>query len=570
VRRAALIALVAVAALAAPAAAWAHAALLRTVPQASGTVNTPPTQLLFTFSEPVEPRFAIVSVTDAAGRQQTAGPPRRSPTDPDTLVVPLEKTAEGWYLVYWRAISVDGHPVRGAFTFAVGPNAGPAPAFVIPSISETAATPKLVVFRWLTFLFVMASVGLLALRLAIARPVVRRVGGTDLRHVSIAFFAASALGLIVTPVYVLLATAQFALRSFFAFGALLPLVHASAFGRGFLDLEICFALFVAAGAIAIAIDRPEREHRSVAELLAFTGAGLAAGATLLVPGAAGHPAETSPRGLALALDWAHLASGSIWIGGLIGLLVLWRSLAVARRTAGLVVAVPRFSTVALVSVIALAASGTWASILHLPTLQTLWDTSYGKAILVKVALLAMAVALAAVNLLRTKPGLHADGTLATGAAALLRKLVAAEVVIVAGAILVAAVLSSLAPPSKALAAVGGASARVGPGPVTESVVKNGYKLDIRVSPNRAAVPNSFSVHVTRNNEPVRGADVVVRFTMLDMEMGQQEYRLTETSPGTYTHAAPALVMVGHWGLGFDVSPPGRTPVDVLVVDKANG
>ena len=569
-RRAALIALVAVAALAAPAAAWAHAALLRTVPQASGTVNTPPKQLLLTYSEPVEPRFAIVSVTDAAGRQQTAGPPHRSPTDPDTLVVPLKRTAEGWYLVYWRVISVDGRPVRGAYTFAVGPNAGPAPEFVIPSISETAATPKLIVFRWLTFLFVMASIGLLALRLAIARPVVRRVRGTDLRHVSIAFLVASVLGLIVTPVYVLLATAEFALRSFFSLGALLPLVHASAFGRGFIDLEICFALFVVAGAIAIAVDRPEREHRSVAELLAFTGAWLAAAATLLVPGAAGHPGVTSPRGLALALDWVHLAAGSIWIGGLAGLLVLWRSLPVARRVAGLVVAVPRFSAVALVAVIALAASGTWASILHLPTVQTLWDTSYGKAILVKIALLAVAVALASVNLLRTKPALHADGTLASGAAALLRKLVAGEVVIVAGAILVAAVLPSLAPPSKALAAVGGASAHVGPGPVTESVVKNGYKLDIRVSPNRAAVPNSFSVHVTRNNRPVRGADVVMRFTMLDMEMGQQEYRLTETSPGTYTHAAPALVMVGHWGLGLDVAPPGHTPVDILVVDKANG
>ena len=39
---------------------------------------------------------------------------------------------EGWYLVYWRVISVDGHPVRGAFTFAVGPNPGPQPQFVDP------------------------------------------------------------------------------------------------------------------------------------------------------------------------------------------------------------------------------------------------------------------------------------------------------------------------------------------------------------------------------------------------------------------------------------------------------
>jgi copper transport protein len=570
VRRAGLIGAVAVAALALPATAWAHAALLRTVPQASGTVNTPPRQLALTYSEPVEPRFAIVSVTDAAGRQETAGPPHRSPSDADTIVIPLRKISEGWYLVYWRAISVDGHPVRGAYTFAVGPNAGPAPQFVIPSISETAATPKLIAARWIVFLSVMAAIGLLALRLAIARPVVRRVTGTNLRHVSIAFLVASAVGLVAIPVYLLLATADFALRSVFSIGALLPLVHASAFGRGYLDLELCFALFVAAGVVAIWVDRPEREHRSIAELLAFTGAAAAAAATLLVPGASGHPSQTPPRGLALTLDWMHLASGAIWIGGLVGLLVLWRSLSVATRVAGLVVAVPRFSAVALVSVVALAGSGTWASILHLPTLGSLWQTSYGQAILVKVALLAVAIALAAANLLRTKPGLRVDGTVAVGAADLLRRLVGGEVLLVAGAILAAATLSSLAPPSKALAAVGGASAHVGPGPVASTVEKAGYRLEIHVSPNRAAVPNDFALRLTRAGRPVRGADVVVRFAMLDMEMGQQEYRLRETRPGVYTHAAPALVMVGHWGVSFDVRPAGRAPFAVLVVDRATG
>jgi copper transport protein len=570
VRRAALIALAAAAALALPAAAWAHAALLRTVPQASGTVNTPPRQVLLTYSEAVEPRFAIVSVTDAAGHQQTAGPPRRSPTDVDTLVVPIKRTAQGWYLVYWRVISVDGHPVRGAFTFAVGPNAGPAPQFVIPSISETAATPKLVVARWIVFLSVMGTIGLLALRLAIARPVVRRVSGTNLRNVSIAFFVAAAIALVSIPIYLLLATADFALRSVFAIGALAPLVRASAFGRGYVDLWICFALFVAAGVAAISVDRPEREHRSVAELLAFTGAAAAAAAALVVPGAAGHAAQTSPRGLAIALDWLHLASGAIWVGGLVGLLVLWRSLSVATRVAGLVIAVPRFSAVALGSVIVLAGSGTWASILHLPTLASLWQTSYGQAILVKIALLAAAILLASFNLLRTRPGLRADGAVAVGSARLLRQLVSGEVMLVSGAVLAAAVLSSLPPPSKALASVSGSTKRVGPGPVVSSVVQDGYRLDLRVAPNRAAVPNDFSVRLTRGGQPVRGADVVLRFEMLDMEMGEQAFRLQETSPGVYAHAAPALVMVGHWGLVFNVAPAGKPPFNVQVVDHATG
>ncbi|MGZ4355851.1 MAG: hypothetical protein ACXVRU_03490 [Gaiellaceae bacterium] len=76
--RRARIALVIVAvagALALPAAAWAHAVLEHTTPVPSSVVNRTPLVLL-TYSEAVEPRFAIISVTNAAGRQQIAGPPR--------------------------------------------------------------------------------------------------------------------------------------------------------------------------------------------------------------------------------------------------------------------------------------------------------------------------------------------------------------------------------------------------------------------------------------------------------------------------------------------------------------
>jgi copper transport protein len=563
--RSLVLTLAAAAALGLPTAAFAHAALLRTVPEASGTVNVPPRQLELTYSEPVEPRFAVVSVTDVAGRQKTAGAPRRSPANPDTLLVPLKKVPEGWYLVYWRAISVDGHPVRGAFTFAVGPNAGPAPQFSIPSVSETAATPRLVIARWAVFLSVMGAIGLAALRLAIARPIVRRVDGSKLHTVSLAFGIVSAIGLVAIPVYFLLATADFALRSVFAVGALVPLVRVSAFGRGYVDLWICFALFVAAAALAIRIDRPDRERRSIAELLAFTGAGFAAAAALLVPGAAGHAAQTTPRGLSLLFDWTHLAAGSLWVGGLAGLLVLWRSLPVASRTAGLVVAVPRFSNTALASVIVLVASGIGASLLHLPTLGSLWQTSYGQALLVKIGLLLGAIVLASVNLLRAKPRLERPGS-----ALLLRRLVAGETLLVAAAVFAAAVLSSLAPPSKALASVGAASAHVGPGAVRSVVQKDGYTLSVGVAPNKAAVPNSFVLRLTKGGQPVRGAEVVLTFEMLDMEMGNQAYRLTESAPGVYTHATPALVMVGHWGLSFSVTPRGGQPFDVLLVDKANG
>jgi hypothetical protein len=38
----------------------------------------------------------------------------------------------------------------------------------------------------------------------------------------------------------------------------------------------------------------------------------------------------------------------------------------------------------------------------------------------------------------------------------------------------------------------------------------------------------------------------------------------------YSRAAPALVMVGRWGLTFEVTPRGGPPFTALIVDQANG
>jgi copper transport protein len=563
VRRVALIAAVVGVALALPAAAWAHAVLIRTSPVASKVLNSAPPEVQLTYSEPVEPRFAIVSVTDANGSLVTNGTPARSPQSRETLVIPLKKIPEGWYLVYWRVISVDGHPVRGAFTFAVGPNAGPAPQFVIPSISETAATPALVILRWIVFLMLMAAVGLFVLRILIARPLIR------LRGVTIAWAVALGAAIVATPIYVDVATAKFALRSAFDLGTLIPLMRDSQFGRGYLDLELCLLLFAVAGGIAIWLDRPERPSRTPGALLALIGALLAAGAVILAPAVSGHAGQTSPRGLAIPVDSIHIAAGAVWIGGLIGLLVIGATL----RVPGLVRVVPRFSNVAFVSVIALIAAGIGNSLFHLPTLASLWETSYGKMVLIKIGVLGVAMLVASGNLLRNAPRLRAADKrpdLVEGAASSLRKLVSVEVVLVIGIIFCAALLTSLAPPSQALAQAGKAKARVGPGPANRTVTENGYTIQLQIAPNRAAVDNSFAIKLTKDGKPVTGARVTTGFSMLDMEMGTQSYVFAESAPGVYSRKSPALVMVGHWGIAFQVEPPGGKPFTVLFVDKAGG
>jgi hypothetical protein len=59
--------------------------------------------------------------------------------------------------------------------------------------------------------------------------------------------------------------------------------------------------------------------------------------------------------------------------------------------------------------------------------------------------------------------------------------------------------------------------------------------------------------------------------MLDMEMGQQNYKLKEEKDSVYAlrNASP-LVMVGHWALDFTITPPGEKSFQVLLLDRAGG
>jgi hypothetical protein len=145
-----------------------------------------------------------------------------------------------------------------------------------------------------------------------------------------------------------------------------------------------------------------------------------------------------------------------------------------------------------------------------------------------------------------------------------------EVVLVTAVILAAAVLSSLAPPPPAFALQDTAVARVGPGRVVRTISRGEYRLQLLVSPNRAVTPDTFALRITKNGGPVRGASVTLTFDMTTMQMPQQQYQLRETAPGVYSRAAPALVMVGDWGLTFQVVPKSGPPFSALILDQANG
>ena len=457
-----------VVALAVPALAQGHATLLATQPQASGVLSQPPTQVRLTYSERIEPRFAVISVTDAGGNQEIAGSPARAADDENSIFVPVKALSQGWYLVWWRVISADGHPVRGAFTFAVGPSPGPPPQFVIPSLGESAATPSLVGSRWVLLLAMLGAIGLLAFRGVIARPL-QVTGGNERALQGVTTAAAVALGvaLVAAPVYLLLATAEFSLRPWSDIGEVVPLVRDSGFGRAFSDLWIVLGLLAVAAGAALALDRPGRKRRSAEALLAGTRRGRVCRGRARLPGPCGPPVDDQPRR-------SH-ARARLGASG--------RSVDLDRRArrparprgddAGgkrfevLAVVVPRFSRAAMGSVAVLLATGIIASIVHLPTLSSLWETSYGQALIAKSILLVCALVLGAVNTLRSRPRLVAaaqrrDQALGDNAAGLLRRLVLGEVALLAGAVVAASILTSIAPPSQALARAGKTDGKVGP------------------------------------------------------------------------------------------------------------
>ena len=65
-----------------------------------------------TYDEAVEPRLAIISVTDADGHQETTGPVHRSPANPDTLVVLLRSTSARGVVPDLLARDLRGRPSR--------------------------------------------------------------------------------------------------------------------------------------------------------------------------------------------------------------------------------------------------------------------------------------------------------------------------------------------------------------------------------------------------------------------------------------------------------------------------
>jgi copper resistance protein D len=125
-------------------------------------------------------------------------------------------------------------------------------------------------------------------------------------------------------------------------------------------------------------------------------------------GFVGHAAATTHPALSLPADVVHLLVAATWP---VGLLPLAMFVGEARNSTDLLVTIPgvtrRFSALSLVSVGTLAASGLTNSWFQVGSVPALFVTMYGRWLLLKLMLIAVALSFGAMNLLHIKPALSA-------------------------------------------------------------------------------------------------------------------------------------------------------------------
>jgi copper transport protein len=468
-RRAAAGALVGVivgllAVLAGPAApAAAHATLLRSDPAHNDVLLEPPFQVELRFSEPV---------TLVPGKIQVIGPDgTRVDTDEaravgGTVIIPLgDASARGSYLVSFRVISADSHPVAGGITYAVGAPSETPPTPVPDEPLDAGIRTAIGVNKYLGYVGLVLLIAPVVMLALLWPERLSRRGPARMVWIGVGLVALTTLAGIWLQVPYTTGSGLFEVT-----GADLGTVLASTYGAAHLvRLGV-----LASAALLLRPVLAGRSGRVDAALLSTLG--VVALATWPV---AGHPAASPVPAMSIGIDVIHLTAAAFWVGGLIFLASFLLRRADARE---LGVILPVWSRWAALAVSALLLAGVTQALIEIGTIPALLETSYGRLVLVKVGLVAAVVGVAAYSrrLVRTRIGAERPGPL--------RMAVLAEAGLLATVLAFSSVLVQTTPARTAAADVGP------PAPVdfVTTIDASLYSLQVQIIP--AGVGNNV-VHL---------------------------------------------------------------------------
>lgn len=398
--------------------ALAHAELRGSSPAAGDRLGQAPGQFRLDFTEGVTLTRDGIRLLAADGESLPIGDPSVSGA---TVRVPVSGLGEGAYVLVWRVVSADSHPVHGAVPFAVGDAEPPTVEGLTGGTDRTVAA-VLALARWFGYAGTALLIGPVALvawcwpaggrRVALRRLV---VGGASVT------VGTALVGLLAQGPYAAGGT-----LSDLADVALAQATASTAYGWAALARLVLVVAF-AAWAFASLSGHTMTPGRRL------TGAGLGLGlaATFSIQG---HAWAAGQQALAVTVDALHVLAMSVWLGGLAALaaVALRPSAPVPHAAAGPAVvltaaatgvaggqpvtppaeagsavgdpdpdvdrtAAPdlrRWSQQAMAAVTVLVVTGTLAGLREVGGWPALPGTGYGRLLLVKLALVAAMLGLA--------------------------------------------------------------------------------------------------------------------------------------------------------------------------------
>jgi copper transport protein len=439
----------------ASAPASAHAALVRTSPVQGSVVPAAPTEVLVTFSEHVTPVDGKIKVISPQSKDISKG---LATVSGRVLHIPVRADVpRGTYLVSYRVISADSHPVGAGFSYsygapsstgtATGGDAGQTDRAV--AIGESAA-------QFVSYAGLVLIAGPALMLYAFWPQRLSRTGPTRLAYAGIAItWLATVLELHLQVPY------QNGGGVFSTSTHDLADVLSSRYGV--LHLIRLGILLVAAFLLGPHLaGQGGQARRTILIVL-----GIGAAATWGIPG---HPGASSAPALTVISDVAHLSAAAIWLGGLV---ILFGFLLRKGTTKELSAILPIWSNWAMMAVAVLVLAGTAQALVEIGDLNALLHTTYGKLVLLKVGLLILVLVVATFSrrLAARKPGQRTVGRL--------RRTVLAEV---AGAVVILVAASALVQTAPARSVTTSAAAQQQSGPFTVTLTSNLYQLQLDIDP----------------------------------------------------------------------------------------
>ncbi|GGR71104.1 copper transport protein [Nocardioides luteus] len=490
--------------------AQAHASLIGTNPEEGAVLDAAPETITFTFDEAVTLPPAGVTVYDAKGEEVTSEA-TASGTEMKVELAEASSLGDGTYVVAWRAVSADGHPISGSLTFAVGaPSLSVAPP---PSAEPSKATAAIHgVLQFIQYAALLLVVGLVWFRALIVGE--HRVPDRATTRVQKLQILA---GMVAVLALVFLAPASGALQSESGPGAIFTY---DAWSPASVGKEWLSALV---GIIGIAAALALRERPRLAALAALVA--------IVSPALVGHSRAVVPAWLVTATDIIHLVAGALWLGGLVGL-ALTLPLITRRGTVAAEI-VTRFSTLAAASLAALALSGVLMGWRILESWTNLLNSTYGTLLMTKVALVVAVSVMAAGNRLLVLPRVRQaaghDDTVAAGS--MLRRAVLMEIGVLVVVLGVTGFLVDR-PPQAEVPSAGGGTAAVAQTGTQAAELGDDHRVYATLTPGTPG-PNVLRLQIQdATGEPVEAAALpTAKLRSGDVDLGS--LRLTSVGAGTW-------------------------------------